>query len=201
MKLLTTKLALALLILLNPVVFAAKVPVERVLDSATVEQQIDYVLKRSTTYEDYKVVKVVWLNKLRKNLLDSLDAGKNGIKKRDILLITREEEVDSLINNLEATNATLIQTTKERDSMSLFGYLVNKSSYNSILFTIIILLATLLVFVFYMFQRSNSTTNATKKELNDLKEDFENHRKKSREREEKMARRHLDEVLKYKNRT
>lgn len=179
--------------------FAAKVPVEEVLDSATVKQQIDYVLLRSTTYEEYKVIKRVWINKLRGNILDSLNLANTELHQRDKALASRGAELDSIHANLSDLKVKLAEVTKEKNSLKVFGILINKATFNTIISTIILGLLATLFFILFMYRRSLKVTNQTKSDLTEIKHEFEEHRKKSREREEKMARRHLDEILKYKN--
>lgn len=181
--------------------FAARVPVERVLDTATVEQQIDYVLKRSTTYEDYKVIKSVWVTKLRSNILDSLTLASKAIDQRDKTLLTKAKELNEVTTELIDTKSLLAQATKEKNSLKLAGIVMNKAAYNTLLMSIIIVLLSGLAILFILYKRSLTITNRTKNDLSEIKEEFEAHRKNAREREEKMARRHLDEVLKYKNRS
>lgn len=203
MKLLknTTKLLTAIVILISLTleVSAAKPSVEEVLDTATVEQQIEYVLKRSTTYEEYKVIKIVWINELKSNILDTLASSKAGIHKRNMLLDENQSTIDSLHSSLSSIEARLLKVTQEKDAISFLGMLVNKKRYNTLMFSLIAILSGLLIFLFVLFKRGYNITNQTKHDLSEIKQEFDVHRQRTREREERLARRHLDEILKYKN--
>lgn len=196
----TTKLLIANIVLISLTlqVSAVKPSVEEVLDSATVEQQIEYVLKRSTTYEEYKVIKTVWINELKSNILDSLASSKASIQKRNVRLDENQSIIDSLHSNLESIEARLLKITQEKDSISFFGILVNKTRYNTLVYSLFAILLGLLIMLFVLFKRGYMITNQTKHELSEMKQEFELHRQRTREREERLARRHLDEILKYK---
>ena len=43
------------------------------LDNGPIKSQFDYLITKSSTYQDYKVVKTYWLSKLKSNVSDSLN--------------------------------------------------------------------------------------------------------------------------------
>jgi uncharacterized membrane-anchored protein YhcB (DUF1043 family) len=63
---------------------------------------------------------------------------------------------------------------------------------------IIIGLICALVFGFLAFKRNLSVTQNTKKELVELKDEFESYRKTSREAREKMSMDHFNEIRRLK---
>ncbi|HBE42527.1 MAG TPA: hypothetical protein DDW27_15265, partial [Bacteroidales bacterium] len=69
----------------------------------------------------------------------------------------------------------------------VLGMDVNKYAYNSVMWIIIAGLVTLLVIVFLTLKSNLSVTRNTKKDLEDLKTEFEAYRKQSREAREKMS--------------
>lgn len=197
MRLFNTRITVACIsFLLTTSIFANKG--QEVLDTGTVKQQFDFVLEKSSTYEQYKVIKKSWARKLRNHVLDSLNLANKRYQESLFVISQKQEEIDSLAFQIEQTTSRLESAITEKNSIKLFGLLLSKTTYNSILWGLILVLTTLLSIIFLMFKRSNKITIRTKKDLDETREEYETHRKKAREREEKMARKHLDEILKYK---
>jgi uncharacterized protein HemX len=76
----------------------------------------------------------------------------------------------------------------KENSISLLGFQVSKVTYNLVLWLIIIVLALALAFFVFKFSKSHILTKEAKENLETVEEDFENHRKKSLEREQKLRR-------------
>ncbi len=88
--------------------------------------------------------------------------------------------------------------TNTKESMSFLGISVNKSTYNKIVFTIILALIAILLIVLLLFRRNQSLVNSRKKDLEDLRSEFDAYRKTSREAREKMALQHFNELKKLR---
>jgi hypothetical protein len=169
-----------------------------VLDKGNVESQIDFVIDKSSSYEDYKVIKKVNLNILRAHILDSIKGAKKKLKETQRVVVTKNIQIDSLRKELQSTNDQLATIVKEKNAISFLGMSMAKQYYNSLIWTIIIGLISFLVFFVVLFRRGNVVTAETKKDLLETKQEFENHRKRTLEREEKLSRKYLDELNKYK---
>ena len=168
------------------------------LNKGTIDNQFEYVITKSNRYQEYKVVKTTWLYALKTHTLDSLKAIKKQLSDTKLVVENQDKEIQVLKTNLSDTNSTLNQTNLEKDSMSLFGMLMSKSSYNILLWSIIGgLLAFLLLFI-YRFNNSNAVTKQAKLSLTEIEEEFEEHRKRALEREQKVMRRLQDEINKQK---
>lgn len=170
------------------------------LDTGNVEQQFKYVITKSNLYSNYRAVKATWLRKLRDQTLDTLSMIKSDYSETQKQLQSKIFEVDSLAASVELLTSQLEEVTKEKDSMNLAGIQMSKKGYNAILWIVIFSLFTLVVIVFIAYKRTHVVITQTKVDLNEVKEEFEAYRKSTREKNEKIARKHLDELLKYKNR-
>ncbi|WBU89428.1 tRNA (guanine-N1)-methyltransferase [Cellulophaga omnivescoria] len=172
------------------------------LESGPIESQFDYVAKKSGNYRAagvrYEVVKVTSLEKLKKNVLDSLSA----YNKTEISLKSTIKENETTINDLnqklDATTKNLTAITEEKDSMFFLGMQVSKVTYNLILWSIIGGLLTLLLLFIYRFRKSNVLTQEAKTNLAELETEFEDHRRRALEREQKISRQLMDELNKHK---
>jgi hypothetical protein len=76
---------------------------------------------------------------------------------------------------------------------------MSKGGYNALMWTIIAGLFALLLFFIYKFKNSNTITKQAKKALLETEEEYEEYRRNSLEREQKVRRQLQDEINKQKN--
>ena len=137
-------------------------------------------------------------NKLKANALDSLSTA---YKKNTALQNTISQHVATITDlnqKLDGTTKNLTSITEEKDSMSLLGMSVSKITYNLILWSVIAGLLTLLVLFIYKFRRSNVLTQEAKTNLSEVEAEYEDHRRRALEREQKVSRQLMDERNKNK---
>ncbi|MFB1039514.1 MAG: hypothetical protein QMC35_03565, partial [Polaribacter sp.] len=100
---------------------------------------------------------------------------------------------------LTLTKLTLETTLKKENSISLFGIQLSKFIYNFILWTLISLLLVLVIYLSFKFQKNNFLTKRAEQNLKDVEHEFEQHRKKALDREQKLRRSLQDEMNKQRN--
>jgi hypothetical protein len=169
------------------------------VDRGSVEDRFDYILKEAVTSEDSKVVKGWWLYHLKAHVLDTIKSLQNEIGHLQVSVSAKSSNYDSLNAELKETNEKLTIAIEEKNSISFFGLPMHKNAYNTLLWSIIGGLTFLLLFFILLFKRSNIITVQTKKDIDELKDEFEGFRKRALEREEKLVRKHHDEMQKYRN--
>ena len=168
------------------------------LNSGTIDNQFEYVIRKSNNYQEYKVVKKNWLYSLKAHTIDSLKAVHKHLGDTKQIVANQGKEIDVLKTNLADTQNTLTATNQEKDSMSLFGIQMSKTGYNILMWSIIGGLLAFLLFFIYRFNNSNAITRNANKILTETEEEFEEHRKRALEREQKVMRRLQDELNKKK---
>ena len=146
----------------------------------------------------YEVVRKIQLDKLRENVLDSLTSVREKITELNATIARQEGTIEDLNVKLENTTNQLSQVTDEKDSMSFFGAQISKVSYNLILWTIIVVLLLFLLLFIYKFRRSNVLTQEAKVKLSDVEAEYEEHRRRALEREQRISRQLQDEINKFK---
>ncbi len=167
-------------------------------EKGTIESQFNFVFDKSYKFEDFKSIRIPWFLTLKSHTLDTLKALKKELRKTQMQYATSGSLIDSLRSELKKTNDDLSIVHKEKNSLRFLGILMSKSGYNSLMWSIVLILAAALAIFIALFKRSHVITNQTNKTLSEVKEEFETFRKRALEREEKMARKHLDELNKYK---
>lgn len=172
------------------------------LDGGTIESQFDYLKSESGNYNAngirYEVAKFSHIEKLRQNVLDTLNVANRKFSELQSTIVANEATISSLNQKLEETTNNLTAVTEEKDSMSFLGLMVSKVTYNFILWTIIGSLLLLLLFFIYKFRQSNILTQEAKSGLADLEVEYEDHRRRALEREQKISRQLQDEINKHK---
>jgi len=168
------------------------------LNNGTIESQFDYLYRKSSSYQEYKVVKKTFYQKIKGNVLDSMQALKKDLVDTKKLVEVQGNEIKSLKSDLLTTNDNLISVTKEKDDINFLGMPMTKASYNSLLWTIIFSLVALLLFFIFRFKSSNTITVQSKNLLSDTEKEFEAYKAKALEREQKVRRELQDELNKQK---
>lgn len=171
-------------------------------DDTSVQGQFETLIRKSTNYRQngkrYEVVRLLELNALQKNVLDSLKTANSTIGTLKSTIAENETAIRSLNAKLDETTKTLNSTTEEKDSMPFFGNLVSKATYKLIVWSIILGLLIFLAFFIFKFKNSNALTLQAKTALADLEEEYEQHRRRALEREQKISRELHDERNKNK---
>lgn len=174
------------------------ISVDNALQQEKIEEQFDIVIKKSGKYQEYKVVKLVWLNKLKSNTIDTLKTLESKLNTSDLKITEQKSTIKGLEESLAKTNNDLSNITQEKDSISFIGIALTKASYKTMMWIIIGILLGLLGFFIYKFKNSNSITIAARKALTETEAEFEDHRRRALEREQKVMRKLQDEINKQR---
>lgn len=191
-------LATFILSLVVSVSVTAQEKEERSLNDGSIDKQFEYVMEEANNYRNYKVVKTEWLNTLKKNTLDSIARLEKELASSQDLTSNQKAEIDGLKEELAKINEQLSSITEEKDSISFFGSLINKPVYKSIMWGIVAALTLVLLLFIYKFKNANAITQQAKQSLSELEQEYEEHRRKALEREQKARRQLQDEINKQK---
>ena len=168
------------------------------LKEGSVSEQFEFILKNSNKYKNYKVVKRVWIEKLQKNVADSINTIQKYFDVEVAKVATQQTEIEKLKLDLAAVNQKITDLNTEKDSISLLSLQLSKGSYQTLMWGIIGALAVLWLFFAYRFKTSNSITKEANTKLAETEQEFEEHRKRALEREQQVRRKLQDEINKNK---
>jgi hypothetical protein len=172
---------------------------QTVTEENTLENQFDKIYRISTSYQTYKVISKEGYQKLKSNVLDSLNLIENALSEKVSLLKTKESDIQRLNEKINNTQISLDASIKKENSISLFGLALNKTTYNSILWFLIIVLLMGMLFFMYKFSNSNLLTKEAKHNLAEVEQELSLFRKKTLENEQKLRRQLQDEINKQRN--
>jgi len=203
MKSFKKSLITLLLIFGSSAIFAQALKTQTI-NEGSIDDQFEFVLIKSSNWNDergqaYEVIKSNLILSLKAHVQDSLKAIKNRLDSTNTIVQTQQDEIESLKVDLSKTQDTLNATNIEKNSMSLFGFPMNKTSYNLLMWITILALFALLLLFIIKFKNSNSVTKIAKDNLADVEEEFEEHRRIALEREQKVRRQLQDEINKQKS--
>jgi peptidoglycan hydrolase CwlO-like protein len=169
-----------------------------VLIKNSLKEQLNFIEEHTKIYENYRAIREDMFQKLRGNVSDTLWAANSKIAGLNKTRSTLNHTIDSLSNTLESLKTSLEKITRTKNSISVIGLEVNKLTYNKIMWTILAGLVATLLFGFLVFKRNLSVIFNTKKEFQELKNEFEAYRKTSREAREKLTMDHFNELKKLR---
>ena len=164
-----------------------------VSEPKTIDEEFENLLKTSNNFEDYKVVKKYKINQLRENTKKHIGGLNNQIGKLEENINTLSSEIAQLKTSLNNTQATLEDTNKKKDSMSFFGSQMSTSGYDAMVWSIAGVLLLALLFFIFKFKNGNILTKEAQRKLDDLEQGFDDYKRKSLEKEQKLGRQLQDE--------
>ena len=176
----------------------AEDPKELSLDSGNVDNQFEYVIKKSNNYQQYEVIPKEWMVQLRDQVKDTLNGMRLEKTSLQQELNQRAERIEELTSQLASTRDSLGNSRAAQEEMALLGTPTSKSTYRLIMWSVVGLLFLFLLIFMFRFRRSNVITVRAKENLSNLQEEFDDHRKRSLDREQKLRRELQDELNKQR---
>lgn len=169
-----------------------------VQDSAALETQLDFLQERTRVYNNFRAIREDIFQKMKKNAIDSLNSEKLDVARLKSELIERNFEIETLNTDLARTKEERDQSIRTKDSFSFLGMQVQKGVYNMVMWIAVLGLLIVAVLLFLMFKRSFVVTNQTKSELENIQKEYDEYRKSSREKYEKLVVSHHNDMMRLK---
>lgn len=175
----------------------AVAPVEEAKPT-TLEGVFQQLIDRSGAWQNFKMLDRGKLAAFQRSMTDSINGVRSQLVAEKQKVKENEATIKELNDKITEIQAALDQTKDQKDSVSFFGALVSKGLYNTIMWGIVLALASLLVLYIYKFSNGNVVTKKSINDLNELQEEYENYRKAAIEREQKVRRQLQDEINKHR---
>lgn len=164
----------------------------------SIDNQFDKIYNKATNYKNYKVIlKEQYLN-LKLNVLDSIKDSKRLILEIENRLHTKNSTLKKTKEQLVSAEFNLKEVIQKANSMTFMGVQLNKTSYNLLLWLLIIFLISTSVYFIFKFKKSMVITKEARRILLENEKALEIHKKKSLVREQKLRRQLQDEINKQK---
>lgn len=168
-------------------------------ENKNLDQQFKELIESSNSYQAYKVIKHSKLKILQKDIRDSINVLEKTISNSQLLIADQKAKIDSSLQVIEGLNTKLAETQKQVDNINILGISTNKSSYSTIMWTIVILLVFTVLILFFIYKKGNRKTKEAKAKFLETEQELEGLRKRSLEREQKIRRELQDEINKNRS--
>ena len=165
------------------------------LKSGTIDSQFDYIYSVSNNFQEYKVVKRTNLDQLKSNMLDSMQTMRKEVADLKGLIASQKDSVASLKNTLVTAESEKQDAIDQKDNFTFLGMGVHKAVYSSFMWILVAALAGALAFFSFQYFSSFKKINKARKDLAEVQEEFDNHRKNMLDRERKLKRELVDAQL------
>ncbi|MDP2040583.1 MAG: hypothetical protein Q8S14_15810 [Algoriphagus sp.] len=162
------------------------------LRSGTITSQFDYIYRVSNSFQEHEVVKKSNLEQLKANVLDSIRTMSKEVSALKLQMTTMGDSVLIMKNLLSAEIEEKNQAIADRDNFSFLGMGIQKAAYSSMMWALVLVMAGALSFFAVQYFRSSSKISKAERDLIEVQEEFEQHRKNTLERERKLKRELID---------
>jgi hypothetical protein len=162
------------------------------LNSGTIDSQFEYIYKISNNFQEYKVVKRTDLDKLKSNILDSMKTMRGEVLNLKAQIAAQSDSVNQIRSQLVMEKTEKEEAIAAKEEFSFLGIGIQKGVYSLFMWLLVGALGLALAFFSVQFFRSFGKIKKANRDLLEVQEEFEQHRKNTLERERKMKRELID---------
>ncbi|GEM_PF-90087 len=162
----------------------------------TLPNQLQSLIERAATQEDFRVIRQTALMQFRANLVDSLGR----MRKEQVRTKTQVSDLEARLKKTEelltTTETSYQEISTQRESMTFLGLPISKGTYQSVVGVLMALLAGIAGILYFRFRSRNGETSRVEKLLLETQEEFEQYKKRAIDREQRLKRELQDELNK-----
>lgn len=156
--------------------------------SLSLDSQYQELLKRSWTQQGYKVVNPQRLSLLWKNVQDSLKIERRKYFPLQSELSNRDKTIAELKAKADSAQKVLEKSESSINQVELLGVPLEKSTYNTIMWGAVIILALALAVVLFTAGKSVREARYRRQLFDELSAEYQTFKVKANEKEKKLAR-------------
>lgn len=168
------------------------------IQDAGIKEQLNFVEEEASKWQNYVMITDVWFRQLKKNVSDTLDLKNQNIAELRQTVASRDSVIGQLNSELEKTKTRLETSEREKNAFQFLGLSMAKPVFISLVLFVFFALLIATGAALFLFQRSNHAANRTKKDLEKMKEEFEDYRQRARQKYENLVVQHHKEIQKLK---
>lgn len=162
-------------------------------------EQFEKMVKESNNYQRFKVIPVSELATFKVNMEDSLTVNARNTAKLESTIDGLKSEIATQTKQIADRDETIATLNKEKDGISLFGNIVSKTLYNSVLWGLAALLLAGLLFFFGRSRYAVSVSREMESSNAELTAELEQAKRRRLEVEQDLRRKLQDERNKRSN--
>ena len=164
----------------------------RIIDPS-LKGQYESLLYRSKSYYRAKLIIPGRLTAFYQNVADSIRKERASSKNAIIKIKEQAKTIDTLNSQIKGNESSLASSNSKLDEISFLGIPFSKSTYNTIVWSLIILLALGLTFVIIRSAKNISEAKYRTELYEEISKEYQTFKVKANEKEKKLARELQDE--------
>lgn len=157
-------------------------------DKSLAGQYREIIQKSKNNAQGYKIVLPTRLSSFNRNFTDSLRQTRSKLSEAQSKIAVQNKTIGSLKADVAAKEQNLAASKSMVDEISMLGIPVNKSTYNWIMWGLVISLGAGLAFVVFKSASYRKEARYRTNLFTELSEEFQTFKTKSNDKEKKLAR-------------
>ena len=134
------------------------------------------IMSESESYQEYKVIKASKLLNFRTAMSDSINGYQLQIKNLEMSVVETKAELKTIQVELNIIKDKLMVSERENAKIGILGLSVRKGFYNALVWSIIALLATIVLVVYTRIKHVCSVVKRVKSAYSKVVEEYRNQR-------------------------
>lgn len=177
--------------------FAQRPMLPTALQQGSIDSQFHYLSTLSRNQDaDFKLIRRTNLDIVRKNVADSLNKLQSEITSLKSASSSSTTTISSLRDSIQTLESALNAEKKRTDSVNFLGIEFSKSSYHTVVWSLILGFLIAFLVALFSFRKSKIDTEEYRKTVDQLQDELQTSKKRAMEREQVLKRQLLDEQLK-----
>ena len=158
--------------------------------------QYQLMLAKSKTINGYKLVNPARMSSFWKNVNDSLTTGRKQLARAKKSLTEQETNIAALKAQISGNENSLASSNAKVNEISFLGMSFTKSTYNTIVWSIIVVLAAALAIVILRSAKHIHEAKYRSTLYEEIAQEYQSYKTKANDKEKKLARELQDELNK-----
>lgn len=169
-------------------IMAQDIPADSVELSNTLYHQFQDMKDKSNRYQEYKVVKEVFLDTFWKSVQDSISEVKIDLTEAQAKIKEQNNKLDTLRQEIENQANMVEKSEYERAHITVMGVDMLKENYKFLNWGIIIGLILVLAIAIFKYNNSNKVAVDKRRQYESINNELNDYKQDVRERETKLRR-------------
>jgi hypothetical protein len=163
----------------------------------SLQGQYQLMLSKSRTLDGYRLVNPSRLTSFWKNVRDTLSSERKELYNARAKISAQQKSITDLKTQIGGKETALNSSNAKLNEITFLGIPFSKSSYNMIVWTLIIILGLALTVLIFRSRKLLHEARYRSNLYNEISTEYQNYKMKSNDKEKKLARELQDERNKF----
>jgi hypothetical protein len=163
----------------------------------SLQGQYQLMLSKSRTLDGYKLVNPGRLSTFWKNVRDTIATERKDLNTARIKITEQQKSINDLQGQIQGKDTALSSSNAKLNEISFLGMSFTKSTYNTMVWTLIIIMALALAILVFRSIKLLHEAKYRSDLYNEVAAEYQNYKVKANDKEKKLARELQDERNKF----